>query len=39
MSNNQNRGVAWTNGNLEGFIQGALTDEDLEKMVDSIYKE
>ena len=39
MSNNQNRGVAWTNGNLEGSIQGSLTEEELEKMVDSIYKE
>lgn len=39
MSNNQNLGVAWTNGNLEGSIQGSLTEEELEKMVDSIYKE
>lgn len=39
MKNNENREVAWTNGNAECFIQGDLSTKDLEKMVDSILKE
>ena len=38
MNNIDNCGVAWTDGNVEGSIQGSLSDADLKKMVDSIYK-
>ena len=31
--------VAWTNENTECFIRGALSTEELEKMIDSIYEE
>ena len=37
VSNNDTSGVFWTNDNIEGFIQGALSAENLERMVDSIY--
>lgn len=39
MSNNGKYGVGWTNGNAECSIQGDLTLEDLQKMIDSIYEE
>lgn len=39
MHNNGKYGVSWTNGNAECSIQGDLTLEDLQKMVDSIYEE
>lgn len=31
--------VAWSNGSLEGFINTTLTEDDLEKILDSIYEE
>ena len=31
--------AAWTNENVECIIQGALTIDELEKMIDSIYEE
>lgn len=37
MSNENYIGVTWTNDDIEGSIQGALSITDLEKMVDSIY--
>ena len=39
MRNNETNSVAWTNGNIEGHIQGSLSVDDLKKMVDSIYEE
>ncbi len=39
MNNNGRYGASWTNGNVECSIQGDLTLNDLEKMVDSIYEE
>jgi len=39
MDNNGRRSVVWTNGRLEGHIQGDLSMTDLKKMVDSIYAE
>ena len=39
MKNNETYSVAWTNGNIEGHIQGDLSVDDLKKMVDSIYEE
>lgn len=39
MRNNEANSVAWTNGNIEGHIQGSLSADDLKKMVDSIYEE
>jgi len=37
--NYDNAGVMWTNGNVEGHIQGVLTEEELQRMIDSIYEE
>lgn len=39
VSNNEMHGVTWTNGRIEGTIQGDLTVEELQKMIDSIYEE
>lgn len=39
MSNNKSTSVMWTNGCLEGHIQGNLTVEELHRMLDSIYEE
>lgn len=39
MNNNEANSVIWTNGKIECLIQGDLSTDDLEKMVDSIYKE
>ena len=37
--NNQKSSVAWTNENVECMIQGDLSVEELETMIDSIYEE
>ena len=37
--NNENNTAAWTNENVECIIQGTLTIDELEKMIDSIYEE
>lgn len=37
--NNQKSSAAWTNENVECLIQGDLSTEELETMIDSIYKE
>lgn len=37
-SNNSNCGVAWTNGLVEVAIQGDLPENDLKKMIISIYE-
>ena len=34
-----NLSVAWTNGNIEGYIQGELTLDEVRQMIDSIYEE
>lgn len=39
MNNLDTVNAAWTNENAEGLIQGPFTDEEMEKMVDSIYWE
>ncbi len=39
MDNNDRRSAVWTNGRLEGHIQGDLSITDLKKMIDSIYAE
>lgn len=39
MQNNETATATWTNGAAECVIQGDLTMEELEKMVESIYKE
>lgn len=38
MTNNEQCGVSWINGNIEGTIQGMLSVEELRSMIDSIYK-
>ena len=37
--NMDNVSAMWTNGNIEGHIQGELSLSELEKMIDSIYEE
>ena len=37
--NHENSIAAWTSENVECVIQGALSEEELEKMIDSIYEE
>ena len=39
MDNNDRSSAAWTNGRLEGHIQGDLSINDLKNMIDSIYVE
>lgn len=39
MDNNGNTSAMWTNGRVEGYIQGNLLIDDLQKMIDSIYEE
>lgn len=39
MDNNGNTGAVWTNGLVEGYIQGDLSVNDLKGMIDSIYRE
>ena len=34
-----NLSVAWTNDNVEGYIQGDLTLDEVRQMIDSIYEE
>lgn len=38
-NNHDNTSVMWTNGCIEGHIQGDLTLEELQEMIDSIYEE
>ena len=37
--NLENLSVAWTNGNVEGHIQGNLTIDEIRQMINSIYEE
>ena len=37
--NNSNLSAMWANENVEGYIQGDLTLEEMRQMIDSIYKE
>lgn len=37
--NYDNLSVSWVNGTVEGYIQGKLTLEELQSMLDSIYEE
>lgn len=39
MNNKENISAMWTNGCVEGHIQGELSIEDLQRMMDSIYEE
>lgn len=39
MNNNGKAGAAWTNREVEVYIQGSLSIIDLEQMIDSIYEE
>lgn len=39
MDNNGNVSAMWTNGRVEGYIQGSLSVEELKDMIDSIYEE
>ena len=39
MGNNKTLSAMWVNGCVEGHIQGELTVEELQKMIDSIYEE
>ncbi len=39
MDNGKQCSAAWSNDRLEGHIQGTLSLDDLEKMIDSIYAE
>lgn len=39
MGNNKTLSVMWVNGCVEGHIQGELTVEELQQMIDSIYEE
>lgn len=39
MTNLQNREIIWHNGNIECCISGQFTQEDAERMIDSIYEE
>lgn len=39
VSNSETAATAWTNENVECMIQGDLSVEDLETMIDSIYEE
>ena len=36
-TNNEITSVMWTNGNIEGHMVGAISVDDMERMVDSIY--
>ena len=38
MENNGAYSAVWTNENAEVLIQGDLSTEDLEKMINSVYK-
>ena len=39
MGNYDNLSAMWTNGNVEGHIQGNLTLDEMQRMIDSIYEE
>ena len=39
VGNNETLSAMWTNGSVEGYIQGALTLEEMQRMIDSIYEE
>jgi len=39
VGNNETISAMWANGNVEGHIQGELTLEELQQMIDSIYEE
>ena len=39
VGNLENISVAWTNGNVEGHIQGNLTLDEIRQMINSIYEE
>lgn len=39
VGNNETISAMWVNGCVEGYIQGELTVEELQKMIDSIYEE
>lgn len=39
MGNLDNLSAMWTNGCVEGHIQGALTLDEMQQMIDSIYEE
>ena len=39
VGNNETISAMWVNGNVEGHIQGELTLEELQQMIDSIYEE
>lgn len=39
VENYENVNVMWTNGYVEGHIQGYLSVEEVQEMIDSIYKE
>ena len=39
MGNNKSLSAMWTNGCVEGYIQGELTLEEIRQMIDSIYSE
>lgn len=38
VSNNANTSAMWTNGCIEGLVQGGLTVDEMQKMIDSIYE-
>ena len=39
IGNNENLSAMWINGSVEGYIQGNLTVEELQMMINSIYQE
>ena len=39
VGNNETISAMWVNGYVEGHIQGELTLEELQQMIDSIYEE
>lgn len=39
VGNNETLSAMWVNGCVEGYIQGELTVEELQQMIDSIYEE
>jgi len=39
VGNNDTLSAMWTNGCVEGYIQGSLTLEEMQRMIDSIYEE
>ena len=39
VGNNETLSAVWVNGCVEGYIQGELTLDEMQKMIDSIYEE